>query len=648
MINEILVYSIFLIFFQQVSCLGQIRPANIFSDNMVLQREIEIPIWGKATAGEKITINLDFVNVSTIASTNGNWELRLPAFDAGGPYDLIIKGKKDSIVFKNILVGDVWFASGQSNMEHPMKGWEWIPHSAVDNFEEEIKDSEYPEIRLFTVPKFPALVKQDDLIEGKWEIAGPEYVSGFSSTAWFFAKELYQKLKVPIGIIHSSWGGTPISTWISGESVDQFKSSVNFPAITDKFEKNEWAEKVAESIETHRMRRNQISYPKTGLSEEIVIAGYDDSDWQQVDLLDENNCFGNILWLRKKIFLPQKLHGEPLKLSMGFFNRQSHVFFNGTKIGYFLYPKPVLIEIPTELIRIGENILTIRVAQPWGESQIIGDKDQFFISNPEGSFYMSISNKWRANDQLEPIVQAVKSYQNSPSFLFNGMVAPVVPYGLKGFIWYQGESDTGRPFLYEQMFQQLILEWRKLWKQGDLPFLFVQVSNIHLSHEFEKDNASWSLLREAQEKALSLPHTGMVVSIDIGDPYDIHPKNKQDFGHRLALQAFNVAYGQPILADGPLYQSHQIKRDTVIIKLQVKSHPLSHIDHKDECGYEIAGKNGAFHLAKVFLKNNEVHLTSPKVKDPIAVRYAWGNNPKSCIFNKAGLPLAPFRLKNLQ
>lgn len=614
---------------------------------MVLQREVEIPIWGKAAAGEKITVTIDSVSVFSTAENNGNWKLHLPKFNAGGPYNLIVKGKKDSIVFKNVLVGDVWFASGQSNMEHPMNGWEWIPYSAVDNFEEEIKDSEYPQIRLFTVPKFPAPLKQDDLVNVKWEIAGPESVAGFSSTAWFFSKELYQKLKVPIGIIHSSWGGTGIRTWMSRQSLEQFKDSVTISPIPDKFDINKWSEKVAESIEKNKQRRNQISNPKPGLFEEIAVSGYDDSNWQPVDLLDENNNFGNILWLRKKIFLSQKLYVEPLKLSMGFLNRQSHVFFNGIKIGYFLYPIPAQIEIPPELIKNGENILTVRIAQPWGESQILGDKKQFFISNPEGTFYLPLSDKWRANDQLEPAIQASKTYHNNSAFLFNGIVAPVVPYGLKGFIWYQGESDTGRPYLYEKMFQELILDWRKLWGKDDLTFLFVQLSNIQLSHEFEKDNYSWCLLREAQQKALSLPHTGMVVSMDIGDPYDVHPKNKQDFGHRLALQAFNVAYDEPVIADGPSYQSYKIKGDTVIIIFQVKSNPLKHIDHEYPCDYEIAGKEGVFHLAEAYLKNNEIHLISPEVKEPVAVRYAWKNNPAPCLFNKAGLPLAPFCLGDL-
>lgn len=534
--------SFIFLFISSLSLFGTVHPARIFTDNMVLQREVAIPIWGTADPGEQIILQLGSSEAKTMTQLDGRWMANLVKLSAGGPYVLRIKGSTDEIEFKNVLVGDVWFASGQSNIEHPMKGWEYIPHSAVANSEKEIADSNYPEIRLFSVPKYPSPVEQKDLPNGKWEVAGPESVAGFSSTAWFFGKELYQKLKIPIGIINCSWGGTPIQTWMSRESLEHFKDSVDLPVIPDKFDLKEWSEKVTESIERNRVRRNQISYPKLGLPEEINNSGFDNSSWKSVNLLDEGNRFGNIVWLRKNIIVPELFAQQKLKLSLGFLNRQSQVYLNGKELDYFLYPQPVKIEISRELVRPGENILTIRVAQPFGESQVMGSPEQFFLSNTDQSFSCNIAEGWKSNDGLEPIIPAVESYQNNPTYLFNGMVTPVIPYGIKGFIWYQGESDAGRPFLYEKMFQQLIVDWRKLWKQNDLPFLFVQLPTLELSHQLKFD--SWRLLREAQQKALSLPHTGMVVSVDIGDQYDIHPRNKQDFGHRLALQAFKVAYSQ--------------------------------------------------------------------------------------------------------
>ena len=509
---------------------------------MVLQRDVAIPVWGTANPHEQITVQLLATTVKTTADTDGRWTVKMPCFSAGGPYALRISNSSEVVEYKNVLIGDVWFASGQSNMEHPVKGWEFIPHSAVNDSEKEIADSNYPEIRLFQVPKYPSPVELKDLPEGKWEVAGPESVAGFSSTAWFFAKELYQRLKVPIGIIHSSWGGTPIQPWMSRQSLEPYKASVNIPAIPGQFDQNGWSAKVAESIKKHRIRRNQISYPIAGLPEKTGQPEFDDSTWKLVNLLDGNNRFGNVVWLRKEITVSEPLSSKGLELSLGFLNRQSQVYLNGKELGYFLYPQPVVIEIPRELARPGENILTIRLAQPFGESQVLGSPEQFFLSNGDHSFAGNIAEGWKANDQLESIISVAESHQSNPSFLFNGMVAPVIPYAIKGFIWYQGESNAGEPVFYEKLFQQLITDWRKSWQQGDLPFLFVQASSVELTHHFDQKNDPWDLLREAQQRALKLPKTGMVVSIDLGDPYDVHPKNKQEFGRRLALQAFKVAY----------------------------------------------------------------------------------------------------------
>ncbi len=528
--------------FQFFICFGQIKTAKIFSDNMVLQREIKIPVWGKATPHEIITVRLNSAVVSATTSDSGSWIVYLPEFDAGGPFSLIVKGRTDSLVYKNVLIGDVWFASGQSNMEHPMAGWEFIPHSAVKNYKEEILDSDYPEIRFFTVLKFPAPVEQDDLIRGKWEIANSESVAGFSSTAWFFAKELSQKLKIPIGIINCSWGGTPISTWMARESLEHFKDSLNLPDIPDKFNQKEWTLKIMELLEKNWERRNQISYPVAGLPEEINRNDFDDSSWNTYTLLDSNKKFGNIVWLRKKLVISKSLTKQKLKLSLGFLNRQSQIFLNGTELGYFQYPKPIIVDIPRDLIHPGDNILTIRLTNFLRGAEVFGNGEQFFISDFDSLLFINIAENWKTNDQIEQIIPATENFSITPTYLFNGMVAPVIPYGIKGFIWYQGESDVKRPYLYAQMFQQMIIDWRSQWKQGNLPFLFVQLSYTYESHIINKKYDSWCLLREAQQKALLLPKTGMVVSIDIGDPFDIHPKNKQVIGHRLAIKALEIAY----------------------------------------------------------------------------------------------------------
>lgn len=633
--------------FSTVCSYGQLKPAKIFSDNMVLQREVPIPLWGTANPGERVVVSLESSSVVATTDSDGNWKVNLPQFRAGGPYKLTVEGSTDKIEFKNVLIGDVWFASGQSNMEHPMNGWEWIPHSNIHHSEEEIEDSDYPEIRLFLVPRFPSPVEQKDLSSGKWEIAGPNSVAGFSATAWFFSKELYHNLKIPIGIISSSWGGTPIQTWMSRESLESFKDSVDLPAVPSTFEQTIWSAKAEESIEKSRLRRNQISYPKEGLPEKINSLEMDDSSWKQVGFINQNSGFGNIVWLRKKISVPEKVVRQQLELSLGFLNRQSQVFLNGTELGYFQYPQPARIVIPQKLVNPGENILTIRIAQPWLKTQAIGENKQFYISNSDRTYLLNIAENWKANDQLESAIPSGESYQGNPAFLFNGMVAPVIPYGIKGFIWNQGENNAGQPYLYEKLFRQLIIDWRKLWKQEDLPFLFVQSSNIDQSHEYGKKTYSSCLLREAQQKALSLPQTGMVVSIDIGDSLDVHPKNKQDFGHRLALQALKIAYHQDIIADGPVYESFKIKGDTVVVQLNDGNSPIKKNMEQTLCSFEIAASDGVFREAKACLRNNHIYVFSEGVKNPVTLRYAWSDNPRCCLYNEAGLPAAPFRTNQL-
>ncbi len=622
---------------------AQVKAAKIFSDNMVLQRDAAIPVWGTAHPGAQVSVRLQMIVVKTKVLSNGIWRANLPPLKAGGPYSLRIESDTDIVEFKNVLIGDVWFASGQSNMEHPMKGWEFIPHSAVRNSEKEIADSNYPEIRLFQVPKYPSPIEQEDLHGGNWEVASPQSVAGFSSTAWFFAKEIYKKLKVPIGIIHGSWGGTSIQPWMSRKSLEPYKEQVRIPELPQTFDLREWTGKVSESLEKNLTRRNQISYPAPGLIEKYSSPDFDDSSWDTINLPNSQNKFGNILWLRKTVDIQRNIANNDFELSLGFLNRQSQVFINGIEVGYFLYPQPVKIKITASLLRPGENVITVRVAQPFGNSQVTGEARQFWLKCPQSGFSLNLTSNWKVNDQLEQVIPATESYQGNPTFLYNGMVAPVIPYALKGFIWYQGESNAGEPELYEKLFQQLITDWRKLWNQGDLPFLFVQASNINLTHRFDQRDDSWCLLREAQQKALKLPKTGMVVSLDMGDQYDVHPKNKKEFAHRLVLQALKVAYNQKVTADGPFIESYKIKNDTIVLMLDEPIKEYKKLYSSSLTGFEIRD-NGAFAQVKALLKDGYIQVLYPTRKFPIELYYMWTNNPQCSIFNNSGLPMAPFHI----
>ncbi|MFW5762515.1 MAG: sialate O-acetylesterase, partial [Cyclobacteriaceae bacterium] len=300
---------------------------------------------------------------------------------------------------------------------------------------------------------------------------------------------------------------------------------------------------------------------------------------------------------------------------------------------------PAKITIPNNLLKQNDNHLAIRLANPAKKLQVFGTKDDFYISSSD-RFRVHLSDNWNLIENPETIGPSPDTYQSIASYLFNGMVSPVIPFGIKGFIWYQGESNVNRPLLYEKLFADLIKDWRKRWQQGDLPFLFVQLSNIERTHEFHEDNDSWSLLREAQKKALALPETGMVVSIDIGDSLDIHPKNKQVFGHRLALQALKVAYDKPIIADGPTIKTYQIKSDKIILEfnddLFLKKEKPNNI--------EVAKEDKIFHKTNFLLNGNKLIMVSP-VKNPKFIKYAWQNNPETVIHNEEGLPAAPILLK---
>lgn len=626
-------------------CHGKLRPAGIFTDSMVLQRDITNPVWGWASPGERIILYFDSVVISSTSDDRGFWRILLPGSDAGGPFSMKIVGESDTVVIKNILVGDVWLASGQSNMEHPVQGWEWIPHSGVNNYHQEILDSDYPEIRLFTVPRFYASTERNDLAGGKWEVANPESVARFPSIPWFFGKELHKRVAVPVGIICSSWGGTPISAWMDRNSLENFGDSLKLPLIPEKVDDRMLTGEVTASIEKNRIYRNRISYPRKGLPEEISSRNFSDASWDSVGMSPDCKFRGNIVWLRKKMVLPADFFRKKLKLSLGYLNRQSHVYLNGHEVGYFQYPKPAMTIIPEGILRPGENVLTVRLAHFGGGPRIFGNKEEFSITDQEHTLLFNLSEEWKANDQIEMAELDGLGFPATPASLFNGMIAPVIPYGLKGFLWYQGESDTGRPFLYEKMFRQLITGWRLRWNQGELPFLFFQISNISHSHGIHPKTDSWCLLREAQQKALSLPNTGMVVTVDIGDPLDVHPRNKQEFAHRLVLQALKTGYKKEVVADGPSVESFQLKEDTVIIRMISPGSSLKYSQQESQAGFEIAGKDNIFHDAEAFISNGWIYVFSGKVKKPFSVRYAWSDNPRCTLFNMEGLPATPFRLE---
>lgn len=505
----------------------------MFSDDMVLQRGSPISVRGTADPKERIQVCFNASSVTCRTDAKGYWSASLPAEKSGGPYTLIIKTEGQTVTFRNILVGDIWFASGQSNMEHPLEGWRWVPNSDIYRGKEEIADSDYPEIRLFTVPRYPSSTPVRDVPEGKWEVAGPEAVRRFSSTAWFFGKELYAKLSVPIGIIHCSWAGTSIKTWASKEVIGQFKDSAGIQAVLPIPSREE----VIKVVKENQERRCLISYPKEGQVDEVNQLPL--SAWQPVTIPGIKKNWQEVVWLKKEIDMSEAAAKEVQELSLGFLKGQSIVYFNGTKIGYYAYPEPVVALVPRQLVCPGKNTLTVRLAIPFGSPEAEGDPGLFYLSARNHGERCELSGEWLATTCPDTIPASLEEYRNFTSALFNGMVNPCMQFGIKGVIWYQGEDDANRPQLYEKMFNALVQDWRKKWNITNLPFLYVQVTDGLISPQGEEDTSR--RIFQGYQK-LSLQGTGMVISRDVGDPYDVHPRNKKEIGNRLARKALEMVY----------------------------------------------------------------------------------------------------------
>ncbi|GBC98831.1 hypothetical protein HRbin17_01347 [bacterium HR17] len=481
--------------------MGQVRLPALFTDHAVVQRDAPIRLWGTAAPNETVTVTLAGRTATTTADSGGRWQVTLPPLPAGGPFELSVKGQQNEIVVRDVLVGEVWVASGQSNMEWPV--------ALAMNAEQEIAHATDPQIRLFQVPHRVADVPQEE-VEGAWQVCAPETVKTFSAVAYFFARELRRHVRVPVGIIQSTWGGTPAEAWTSRSALE---SDPQLRPLLDR-----WQKVLADYPEAQKRYEEQVRR------------------WQEE---------------AEKA----KAEGKPVP------------------------PRP--------------------------------------------------------HPPLGP------GHPHAPSGLFNGMIAPLTKFVLRGVIWYQGESNVGRAAEYRRLFPTMITDWRKVWGLGDLPFLFVQLANF-LAPKPEPSESAWAELREAQTFALKLPNTGMATAVDIGDANDIHPRNKQEVGRRLALVARALVYGEHVVYSGPVYERMQVEGNKVRLFFR-------HVDGGLVCkgekltGFAIAGPNGKFVWAEAVIDGDTVVVWSPQVAQPAAVRYAWADNPEVSLYNREGLPAVPFR-----
>ncbi|SHG62501.1 sialate O-acetylesterase [Flavobacterium defluvii] len=617
---------------------ANVKMPLLFSDGMVLQRDKKIPVWGFADADEKIEVHFNKQIQKTTADKNGKWTLNLNSEKAGGPFELIIIGK-NKITIKNVLVGEVWICSGQSNMEFQV--------SKTMNAEKEIANSDYPMIRHFGVAQDLSGKPKDDLKAGKWEVANKETVGNFTAVGYYFARKLYTELKIPIGIINTSWGGTNVETWTSREAFqksDEFKNMIaDVPVMNVDSISVLYAKRMKERVE--KIQGTSIGTANENTFKEL---SFDDNSWGELNTpgIWENQPLGDldgIVWMRKTITLSAEDIKNKVTLSLAKIDDEDITYVNGIEVGKNTqYDIKRVYEIPLNILKEGKNVIAVRVVDNGGGGGIYGEAQDLKLT--AGKKDIPLDGKWK----FKVIVVKTSLSPNSyPSLLYNAMVNPLVPYAIEGVLWYQGEANVWRANQYKKAFPLMITDWRTKFKQGDFPFYFVQLSTFDEFGGNSQKGSRWAELREAQSETLKLPNTGMAVTTDIGNAKDIHPINKQDIGLRLAAVALNNIYGKKQVHSGPTYKSQEIKGSQIILTFDNIGSGLSTPNNDELKGFEIAGSDKVFHSAKAIIKDNKIIVSSDQVQNPVAVHYGWADDDTEInLFNKEKFPASPFRTDN--
>lgn len=605
---------------------AEVKVPGYVSDNMMVQRNAPVKIWGWADKGETVSVSINGQLQKVKTGKNGLWQVSLNAVPVGGPYEMTIKGKSNTIVVKNILSGDIWVCSGQSNMEMPISRG-WGGSGLVRNGEEESAAAKYPKIRLLTVDRNKSHIPLQDAKMTGWYECNPETVAGFSAVAYFFGREIHKQVDIPVGLINTSWGGTNIETWTS---FPLMKTMPEYRKKTDEMEKPEFAE---------RLTVGGVIAKDQGVVEEWYKDGKKIKNAEAVTVPNKFELEG-IFWYRKEFVLTEQQAKDSITLSLGEIDDHDITYLNGQKIGetgrHNIFRK---YTVKTEL-KAGVNELIICMINNVGAGGFISEADKIFCTTSTGN--IPLAGEWVYSRTSK--VGREAGPNDYPSLLYNAMIAPLTGYPIKGFLWYQGESNASNAYLYRTLFPNMITDWRNAWKQSDLPFYFVQLANFRQPVE-QPAESDWAELREAQHRTLSLPNTGEAITIDIGEANDIHPRNKQDVGYRLALNALAKTYGKNVEYSGPEYVSMKIDGNRIVLTFKNTAGGLT---IKNKYGYlqgfTIAGADKKFVWAPAYIDGNTVVVSSDAVKSPVAVRYAWAINPDDAnLYNSAGLPASPFR-----
>jgi sialate O-acetylesterase len=657
--NKIIILLLFLSPFVSCSQISEVRLASLFQDNMVLQQKSNVTLWGWAEPNSKITIytswNQEVKNAQT--DQEGRFETTVKTIEAGGPYEVNISSKNE-IKLQNVMLGEVWLCSGQSNMEMPLKGLGF--KDSIINSVQEIAGAEYPNIRLFNISREIALAPQTS-VKGAWKVCTADNARDFSAVAYFFAKKLNHELNVPIGLIQTTWGGTPVESWMPIEyvkKVERFKDIHTDIANEEQVAANyfNWIEGMAE-YDFYDFSYQQMSDKLDTIAPIFKEYDEEDNNWNTHKLPKSFEAqFGQIdavVWYRKEFIFNGNPNNKEYQLFLGAIDDFDATYVNGEKIGGQegwqvdrMYP------IPAGVLKKGRNIVAIRVLDNAGGGGIYthvpsireGNKEVIYLDGAwkykvVGCFQNPATFRlFDEQNNLENRPTVSFDYQ-SPTVLYNAMVYPIIPFTMQGTIWYQGENNVWNPEEYATSFQLMIKSWRDKWKQGEFPFYYVQIAPYNYGSEGSEKAA---ILRESQRLAMKLPNTGMVVTSDIGNVNNIHPANKQDVGERLALWALNKNYRKKNLVfSGPLYKNISVEENIIKVNFDNVGSGL-YCPDKKLTYFEIAGEDGAYYPAKATIKENQVVVSSLKVRQPVNVRFGWSDAAVPNLFNKEGLPAASF------
>lgn len=616
--------------------------SGIISDGMVLQRHAPVPIWGRAKPNQPIEVHFLGRCYPAVADDAGNWSVTLDEMEAGGPHQMVIsvQGEPD-VTIENILVGDVWLLGGQSNMQLPVR-------RTLDLFADEVADVELPTIRQFTVPeRYDFHGPRAELAGGRWMPATGDNVLDFSAVGFFFARELQRTIDVPIGLILTAIGGTPVEAWMSESTLKRFGG---YDETLAQCKDDRYVNETIRRDEERRERwMRELNEHDAGIREKWYLDDRADGpEWQAVqvpgrwnepELADAHGA----VWYRKTFEVQADMLGSDAKLMLGTVVDADDTFINGVWIGStaYRYP-PRRYVIPRKLLKPGTNRIAVRVVSIANKGGFIPDMPYKIVADGKE---IDLTGTWcRRIGVLKEAMQPTTFFQYKPAGLYNGMIAPISRYRIKGTLWYQGESNTGQPRGYADLFRAMIQDWRKRWGIGDFPFIYTQLANFEGDEDHGgASRSNWAELREEQRLALDVPNTAMAVTIDVGEYNDLHPQDKKTVGERLALCARKRAYGEEIVYSGPLFAG--IKKEGDAIRL--------HFDHVGSGlvawgdgvlrGFELRGEEGDYMPARAVIDGKTVLVTNEHIPNPCQVRYAWANNPADAnLYNREGLPASPF------